>query len=327
MTKARWSVVEAKDEHGAAKDPIRRASLYKEKAKYITSDTAYILMVDPTAMVIRNTAMGVKAEGDIVLVLDGLTLEQFLEQAAPIRGEVAGVPEVLRRFRSGDESLIAYDRLTTAAGADADAELAAQVARNVFFDSLHETTQLLQQAVLRALVSIRPQRDEIDARVRAFEEEFGASKFEAYPVSIQSTAKMGLEQTRLHRRASATLRKHLSEQPALSRLAIQGLPRFAERTGLDLQTNIAKVERFFATETANLILARIVLIRFLEDYGFYDEITADGPRAAMSLARFWRDRDRAGEARALLDEVYRGFSEGFDTSDLRSARRLLERLA
>jgi non-specific serine/threonine protein kinase len=50
-------------------------------------------------------------------------------------------------------------------------------------------------------------------------------------------------------------------------------------------------------------------------------------RAAMSLARFWRDRDRAGEARALLDEVYRGFIEGFDTSDLRSARNLLERLA
>jgi predicted ATPase len=47
----------------------------------------------------------------------------------------------------------------------------------------------------------------------------------------------------------------------------------------------------------------------------------------MSLAQFWRDRDRAGEAHALLDEVYRRFTEGFDTTDLRSARSLLERLS
>jgi hypothetical protein len=84
-------VVEAKDEHGAAKDPARRTTLYKEKAKYITSDTAYIIMVDPTAIVIRSTAMGIKAAADIVLDLQGLTFEQFLESAAPIRAEVAGL--------------------------------------------------------------------------------------------------------------------------------------------------------------------------------------------------------------------------------------------
>jgi predicted ATPase/DNA-binding winged helix-turn-helix (wHTH) protein len=50
-------------------------------------------------------------------------------------------------------------------------------------------------------------------------------------------------------------------------------------------------------------------------------------RAAMSLARFWRGRGRADEARALLDGVYGGFTEGFDTTDLRSARSLLERLS
>src|SRR5947209_3638525 len=57
-----WIVVEAKDERGAAADPVRRRTLYREKAKYITSDTAYILMVDPTAIVIRNTAMGAQSE-------------------------------------------------------------------------------------------------------------------------------------------------------------------------------------------------------------------------------------------------------------------------
>lgn len=321
-----WIVVEAKDERGAAADPVRRRALYQEKAKYITSDTAYILMVDPTAIVIRNTAMGAQSEGDIVLPLNGLTLETFLDKSAPIRAEVAGVPEVLKRFREGDESIIACDRLTAAADADADAELAAQIARNVFFDSLRETTQLLQQAVLRALINLRPQRTEIEERVRAFEAEFGPSRFQAYPVSIESTASMGLEQSHLHRRASTTLRKHLNEQPALSRLTIQGLPRFAERTALDLGTNLSKVEKFFATETANLILARILLIRFLEDYGFYDETTTDGPKKRRYLcnggvAAFQGMLTYFGQGYTrLLEEAYRVgarfYSAAFDETEM-----------
>ena len=50
-------------------------------------------------------------------------------------------------------------------------------------------------------------------------------------------------------------------------------------------------------------------------------------RSAMSLARFWRKGDRTGEARALLDAVFSRFTEGFDTTDLKAARRLLAQLS
>jgi non-specific serine/threonine protein kinase len=50
-------------------------------------------------------------------------------------------------------------------------------------------------------------------------------------------------------------------------------------------------------------------------------------RAATSLARFWRDRDRAAEAHEVLDQVYRRFTEGFDTADLQSANDLLRQLS
>lgn len=46
-------------------------------------------------------------------------------------------------------------------------------------------------------------------------------------------------------------------------------------------------------------------------------------RAATSLALLLRDRGVAAEARALLHPVYDGFSEGFDTADLREAPALL----
>jgi predicted ATPase len=50
-------------------------------------------------------------------------------------------------------------------------------------------------------------------------------------------------------------------------------------------------------------------------------------RAAMSLARLWRDQGKAGEARELLAPVYGWFTEGFDTRDLKEAKALLEELA
>jgi class 3 adenylate cyclase len=50
-------------------------------------------------------------------------------------------------------------------------------------------------------------------------------------------------------------------------------------------------------------------------------------RAAMSMARLWRDRGKRQQARDLLTPIYGWFTEGFDTLDLRQARALLGELA
>lgn len=49
-------------------------------------------------------------------------------------------------------------------------------------------------------------------------------------------------------------------------------------------------------------------------------------RAAMSMARLWREQGRRNAARDLLVPVYGWFTEGFDTPDLRDARALLDDL-
>jgi predicted ATPase len=50
-------------------------------------------------------------------------------------------------------------------------------------------------------------------------------------------------------------------------------------------------------------------------------------RAAMSMARLWRDQGKRDEARDLLAPVYGWFTEGFDTLDLKEAKALLQELA
>ena len=49
-------------------------------------------------------------------------------------------------------------------------------------------------------------------------------------------------------------------------------------------------------------------------------------RAATSLARLWCEQGRRSEARELLAPVYGWFTEGFDTADLKEAKRLLDEL-
>jgi predicted ATPase len=47
-------------------------------------------------------------------------------------------------------------------------------------------------------------------------------------------------------------------------------------------------------------------------------------RAAMSLARLWRDQGKVRQARELLAPAYGWFTEGFDTGDLKEAKAFLE---
>ena len=50
-------------------------------------------------------------------------------------------------------------------------------------------------------------------------------------------------------------------------------------------------------------------------------------RAAMSMARLWRNQGKRDEARDLLAPVYGWFTEGFETLDLKEAKTLLSELA
>jgi predicted ATPase len=47
-------------------------------------------------------------------------------------------------------------------------------------------------------------------------------------------------------------------------------------------------------------------------------------RAALSLSRLWQQQGQRNQARQLLTEVYRWFTEGFETPDLQEVRMWLE---
>lgn len=50
-------------------------------------------------------------------------------------------------------------------------------------------------------------------------------------------------------------------------------------------------------------------------------------RAATSLAKLLRDRQRRPEARDVLAPIYRWYTEGFQSPDLQEAKAMLDGLA
>ncbi|MXO48930.1 N-6 DNA methylase [Erythrobacter vulgaris] len=303
--KVSWIVLEAKDAHGVCLKEGRRATLFAEKSKYITADTAWFVMVDPTTIVARPADKGENAASDIVLDLASLTYDEFLDRFAALKAEVAGVPQRLARFREGDLSLIDTDALSGSGDT-----LAESIARNAFYDGLEDTTRQLQAATLSALTAIRAKRNDLKTEVDAFSEQFHGHVFKPYPVSVEGHPK-GREETIEHGRAVHTLNRTLAANPALSRLTLSALPAFAERTGIDPDKEADKLDRFFATETANLILARILLIRFLEGHSFFDLTTPDGTQMRRYLcnggvAAFQGMRDYFdAHYTRLLEDAYR----------------------
>lgn len=260
-----WIVVEAKDERVFA-DAERREAIFAVKSKYITPNTAWFVMVDPSVIVARPAQRAVDpGVGDIVVRWSADLTADTLSAAMPLlRAQIAGVPDRLRRFREGDESTIAVDRLEVPDGADERARNLVSVTRRSFYATVRETTELLQAACRSAFAVLEPRIESFKREASTFAEQFGGFTFSSNPLVVRGNP-VGPHATIEHNREAARLRRLFGRDLTAASLAFEGLPSFQARTGAE----DTQLRELFTTESANLVLARILLLRFLEDHAFF----------------------------------------------------------
>ncbi|HVL29714.1 MAG TPA: hypothetical protein VM326_03230, partial [Sphingomicrobium sp.] len=202
-----WIVVEAKDQRSGLSQEENRERIFAEKSKYITPNTAWFVMADPIIFVARPVLSGdYDTANDIIFYFKGDGgEEEFTHRFASLHADVAGVPDKLRRFRQGDTSLIATEKLIVPDEASRRAQNRAQVARRAFYSTLRDTTRALQEATLQTLRTVWPKVEEIQSAVAAFEEFYGSSTFDAHSLTISGNPRLeqrryGADVARLNRR-------------------------------------------------------------------------------------------------------------------------------
>lgn len=311
-----WIVVEAKDERNAFLTEAKREVVFAHKAKYITPNTAWFVMVDPTVFVARPVhSADLSTLNDIVFRLDGSEDETvFRTKFARLAADVAGVPERLKAFREGDTSQIATEKLGAKPGSTLRLENQVALARRNFYSSLRDTTQALQDATLDSLRRIQPRLIEIQADAAAFSAKYGACHFDPYTVTVRGEPS-SYELTKTHARDAARLSRKLKHSSSLARLALAGLPLFRARVSSNSDEQVLEM---FATETANLVLARILLIRFFEDHRFFgaNRYLCNGGVKAFQQFRQAFDHGYTRLLKMAYEKAQHLFAAAFDETEL-----------
>lgn len=314
-----WIVVEAKDEHGVFRDPTRRENIFADKSKYISQDTAWFVMVEPTLWVLRPVTGGTMMDSarDIVIPLT-LSNHEFEQHLAPLKADLAGLLPQLERFRAGDLTLIAVAKLSIPGWDTASHTTRTRILlnRQRFFQEIRDTTAHLQEIMRGTLERLAPTIATYQTLAQDFWSQFGkdGDGFDSHTLNLRGTPH-GAVQIRQHDRAAARIkRQYLAKNPAIARLAIEGLPAFQHRTG----ASDDDLHALFAIETANLILARVLLLRFFEDHGFFGDlhyICNGGIEAFQHMRQYFKI-----SYAQLLEQAYqegsRLYAAAFDATEL-----------
>lgn len=314
QVKIDWIVVEAKDERNCFLNTKTREEIFSKKSKYIGTNTAWFVMVEPEAIIARQvTGNDFAIANDIELRLLGLCRQDFVHRLELLKHNVAGVPHQLKRFREGDTRLIASEKLSKPDPATSSQRSVNRyrVTRKRFYDSVREVTAHLQSATRNTLEKSMTEiqqfqtiADEFGEKYKERERDRGRWKFNPHLLTIEAKPQ-GPEATRQHHKDAVTLRIQFKKNPCIARLALDGLPSFQARTGAK-DENLAEL---FSIESANLILARILLLRFLEDNGFFGElkyVCNGGVKAFQQMREYFKS-----SYTRLLEEAYRNAAQQY----------------
>lgn len=242
-----WVVCEVKPEPGRFRSKKECDEIWdKQLKRYVSADTVYALLLDPTTIVVVSP--------------DG-------RQRSPIELDKVREKDLLDPNGPTTIASLAY---AVSAGSAALADFVAGTSPMGYIDV---TTDEGREAFYLALrLSAGDFRNYATARVKRFYDAYDEykTKWDALGGASMGKTPRLAEQQRL-------LKTQYKES---IRLREDVLPFFLAQIGREVPTNeteqLAFVQKVYSTEAANLVLARILFVRFLEDYNLTTRKVSNG---------------------------------------------------
>lgn len=265
-----WIVAEVKPEPGRfRKEAQRKERWANQLKKYVTADTVFALLIDPKTIVV------LAPDGRELHVFD---LEAAQNAAAVVdSGNVESLSSLTYANSLSDIALVAFK---TGKAPSRFLDVTDEPTKEHFYEALRTCAGDLQA--------------------------YAASRLEAHEAAYAEyrTRRRALEAAKIS--DSAAYKQRIYELEAANKDSIQliesVLPEFEVGMGREPpKDKDAFVRKVYTTEAANLILARILFVRFLEDYDKTTrKISNGGVSAFRSFHRYVKD-----DYRFLLDSAFR----------------------
>ncbi len=292
-----WLVCEVKDEHDAFSSPAKRERIFSEKAKYVSIDTSYFVMIDPTCMVIRPVVLRSQkvfdVSKDIEIRWDDVIskgADWFYQKTILIHAENSGYSASLKSFREGCHEYIAIiDLHVNDPTAPQHTKKRYEYVRKDFYEAIHKSTQMLQDSCVIALERLKPEIEACQQELQAFSDSYSGYELSVNPFLLKGKV-MSAETAKAHDKHVSKIRTMIGVNPSVGKLAVSWLPEFMKRVGKVVYNKQDLTYELFATETANMILARVLLLRFFEDHGFFGDkryICNGGVQAFQNMREYF----------------------------------------
>ncbi len=267
-----WVVCEVKPEKGHFRDERNRVHVWETQLKrYVTSDTVYAILLDPTTIAVLFPDG--KSCGDPIL-LEAATVESLRDPTAPAN--------------------IAYLAYESSVGTAALKRFIQGTAPSRYLDVRTDEGQASFGVALR--ISARELQDYAFGRV---EEHF--SKFAEYETALAELRAKSMGATPRLAQQEEKLKGDYGASIGLREALLNFEATMGREPKKSPEEQAAFVRRVYSTEAANLVLARILFVRFFEDYGMVNrKISNGGIRAFRDFHSHIKD-----DYRFLLDAAFR----------------------
>jgi hypothetical protein len=303
MALANWVVVEAKDED-VFSDDGKADRIMRGKWRYVTASTEWFVCIDPVVIRIRRVGrveVPEQEQPDVVFNLKGDPDPELIDLLMQMRAEKVKDRKRLEEFRRG------------AAGTFGRIDIHGEVPRRLFLEALNEAARQLSSGVKSALLSIQEERLAVRADWKDFRQKYPKVEMKTSPFKVVGVGSV-VAQVRTEFREHVTrMREHWRKTPVAFTIETQLWEKYEARSEEEAEADELMIE-----ETAALLLSRILMLRFFEDFGYFGDrrYLCNGGVAAFQNMREYFEEKYPAWLRQAYEAGSRIYHSVFDVSPL-----------